>query len=131
MRSAAKSCRSLSRSIRNRLSDCANNGRKWDPGYELKVLPSPHRSLVAPTVQFVKTEIDNGRDVTVLLSQVEPRRWRHKLLYNQRGPILEAALGHAPTRLLPRFQSGSTDVICCGSAKSGDDHRIAVGGGVA
>ena len=40
----------------------------------------------------MKTQIDNGRDVTVLLSQVEPRRWRHKLLYNQRGPILEAAL---------------------------------------
>jgi amino acid transporter len=66
--------------------------REWDPGYELKVLPSPHRSLVSPTVHFVKTEIDNGRDVTVLLSQVEPRRWRHKLLYNQRGPLLEAAL---------------------------------------
>jgi len=66
--------------------------REWDPGYELKVLPSPHRSLVAPTVQFVKTEIDKGREVTVLLAQVEPRRWRHKLLYNQRGPILEAAL---------------------------------------
>ena len=28
----------------------------------------------------------------MLLAQVEPRRWRHKLLYNQRGPILEAAL---------------------------------------
>ena len=66
--------------------------RQWNPGFELKVLPSPHRSLVAPTVHFVKTEIDNGRDVTVLLSQVEPRRWRHRLLYNQRGPILEAAL---------------------------------------
>jgi amino acid transporter len=66
--------------------------REWDPGYELKVLPSPHRSLVAPTVHYVKTELDKGRDVTVLLSQVEPRRWRHRLLYNQRGPILEAAL---------------------------------------
>jgi len=66
--------------------------REWDPGYELKVLPSPHRSLVSPTVHYVKTEIDKGREVTVLLAQVEPRRWRHKLLYNQRGPILEAAL---------------------------------------
>ncbi|HVQ99149.1 MAG TPA: APC family permease [Mycobacterium sp.] len=64
----------------------------WDPGLELKVLDSPHRSLVTPTVQFVKSEIDNGRDVTVLLSQVEPKHWRHRLLYNQRGPILEAAL---------------------------------------
>jgi amino acid transporter len=66
--------------------------QEWDPGPELKVLDSPHRSLVSPTVQFVKTEIDNGRDVTVLLSQVEPKHWRHRLLYNQRGPILEAAL---------------------------------------
>jgi hypothetical protein len=66
--------------------------RAWDPGYELKVLASPHRSLVSPTVQFVNEQIDSGRDVTVLLSQVTPRRWRHQLLYNQRGPILEAAL---------------------------------------
>ena len=66
--------------------------QEWDPGLELKVLDSPHRSLVSPTVQFVKSEIDNGRDVTVLLSQVEPKHWRHRLLYNQRGPILEAAL---------------------------------------
>ncbi|MGO8966999.1 APC family permease [Mycobacterium sp.] len=66
--------------------------QEWDPGMELKVLPSPHRSLVTPTVDFVKTETDKGRDVTVLLCQVAPRRWRHRLLYNQRGPILEAAL---------------------------------------
>jgi amino acid transporter len=66
--------------------------QEWDPGVELKVLPSPHRSLVAPTVNFVRTEIEKGHDVTVLLAQVEPRRWRHRLLYNQRGPILAAAL---------------------------------------
>lgn len=66
--------------------------REWDPGVELTVLPSPHRSLVAPTVGFVRTQIDKGRDVIVLLAQVEPRRWRHRLLYNQRGPILAAAL---------------------------------------
>jgi amino acid transporter len=66
--------------------------KEWDPGLELKVLPSPHRSLVAPTVGFVRTQIEKGRDVTVLLAQVEPRRWRHRLLYNQRGPILATAL---------------------------------------
>jgi len=65
---------------------------EWAPGVELKVLPSPHRSLVAPTVSFVRTQIENGPDVTALLAQVEPRRWRHRLLYNQRGPILAAAL---------------------------------------
>jgi amino acid transporter len=65
---------------------------EWDPGLPLKVLPSPHRSLVAPTVGYVRNQIENGRHVTVLLAQVEPRRWRHRLLYNQRGPILAAAL---------------------------------------
>jgi amino acid transporter len=64
----------------------------WDPGVELTVLPSPHRSLVTPTINFVRTEIDKGRHVTVLLAQVSPKHWRHRLLYNQRGPLLEAAL---------------------------------------
>jgi len=64
----------------------------WDPGLELKVLDSPHRSLVAPTLEYVRSEIDKGRHVTVLLAQVEPRRWRHRLLYNQRGAILGTAL---------------------------------------
>jgi amino acid transporter len=65
---------------------------EWDPGIDLKVLDSPHRSLVAPTIQYVREQIEQGRHVTVLLAQVEPRRWRHKLLYNQRGPILATAL---------------------------------------
>ena len=64
----------------------------WDPGMELTVLPSPHRSLVTPTINFVRSEIDKGRHVTVLLAQVSPKHWRHRLLYNQRGPLLEAAL---------------------------------------
>jgi amino acid transporter len=64
----------------------------WDPGVELTVLPSPHRSLVTPTINFVRSEIDKGHHVTVLLAQVSPKHWRHRLLYNQRGPLLEAAL---------------------------------------
>jgi amino acid transporter len=64
----------------------------WDPGVELTVLPSAHRSLVTPTINFVRSEIDKGRHVTVLLAQVSPKHWRHRLLYNQRGPLLEAAL---------------------------------------
>ena len=64
----------------------------WDPGVQLTVLPSAHRSLVTPTINFVRSEIDKGRHVTVLLAQVSPKHWRHRLLYNQRGPLLEAAL---------------------------------------
>ncbi|WP_375500966.1 APC family permease [uncultured Jatrophihabitans sp.] len=66
--------------------------RTWDPGIELTVLPSPHRTLVAPIVGYVQTLIGDGHDVTVLLSEVEPRHRRHELLHNQRGMVLAAAL---------------------------------------
>jgi hypothetical protein len=66
--------------------------RQWDPGVELRVLPSPHRTLVAPTVGFVRTQLHEGRLVTVLLAYVEPKRRRYAILHNQRGPLLAAAL---------------------------------------
>jgi amino acid transporter len=66
--------------------------RKWDPGVPLRVLPSPHRNLVAPTVGFVQTQIEKGRCVIVLLAYVEPRRARYRILHNQRGPLLATAL---------------------------------------
>jgi hypothetical protein len=46
--------------------------------------------VVSP-IHFVRTEIDKGRDVTVLLAQVEPRR-RRGCSTNKRGPILAAAI---------------------------------------
>src|SRR5215475_915856 len=64
----------------------------WDPGVELKVLPSPHRTLVAPIVGYVRHQIEHGNQVTVLLSEVEPTRRRYQVLHNQRGLILAAAL---------------------------------------
>jgi amino acid transporter len=66
--------------------------KQWNPGVELRVLPSPHRSLVAPIVGYVQHQIDTGRQVTVLLAEVEPRKRRYQLLHNQRGLILAAAL---------------------------------------
>jgi amino acid transporter len=65
---------------------------QWDPGVPLRILPSPHRNLVAPTVGFVRTQTEKGRHVTVLLAQVEPRRRRYRLLHNQRGTVLASAL---------------------------------------
>ena len=64
----------------------------WNPGVELKVLPSPHRNLVAPIVGFVEAQLSAGRQVTVLLSEVEPRKRRYQMLHNQRGLVLAAAL---------------------------------------
>ena len=64
----------------------------WKPGVELKVLPSPHRSLVAPVVGYVQTQLAQGRQVTVLLAEVEPRHRRYQILHNQRGLLLAATL---------------------------------------
>ena len=66
--------------------------KKWDPRVELRVLPSPHRSLVAPIVGYVQTHLEAGRHVTVLLAEVENRKRRYQILHNQRGLVLAAAL---------------------------------------
>jgi len=66
--------------------------KQWDPGVDLRVLPSPHRSLVAPVVGFVAGHLAAGRQVTVLLAEVEPRHRRQQILHNQRGLVLAAAL---------------------------------------
>jgi hypothetical protein len=61
--------------------------KQWDPGADLRVLPSPHRTLVAPAVGFVRTQVEKGQFVIVLLSYIEPRRGRYRILHNQRGPL--------------------------------------------
>lgn len=66
--------------------------RSWDPGVELRVLPSPHRTLIAPVVGYVRKQLQSGHHVTVLLAEVEPRKRRQQILHNQRGLLLAAAL---------------------------------------
>jgi amino acid transporter len=66
--------------------------KEWDPGVELRVLPSPHRSLVAPIIGYVRAQLNKGYHVTVLLAEVEPRQSRYQILHNQRGLVLAAAL---------------------------------------
>jgi amino acid transporter len=65
---------------------------RWNCGLELVVLPSEHRALVGPMVDFVQGQLALGHLVTVLLTEVEPRRRRYQVLHNQRGLILAAAL---------------------------------------
>ncbi len=58
--------------------------KQSDPGVDLRVLPSPHRTLVAPAVGFVR----NPSRVIVLHAYIEPPRRRYRILHNQRGPLL-------------------------------------------
>ena len=73
-------------------SQLKDQWKRWDPGVDLQVLPSPHRNLVPPMITYVRTQMQQGRHVTVLLAQVEPTRRRYRILHNQRGLILAAAL---------------------------------------
>ena len=64
----------------------------WNPGVELRVLRSPHRTLVDPVVGYVKKQLHAGQRVTVLLVEVQPRKRRQEILHNQRAVILAATL---------------------------------------
>jgi hypothetical protein len=74
---------------------------RWDPGVRLETLVSPHRSLVHPMVGYVRQAAAGGRQVAVLIVEVQPRRWRYRILQNQRGLLLAAVL------------RASTDVVIC------------------
>jgi hypothetical protein len=67
----------------------------------LETLDSPHRSLVHPIVDYVRQAQQDSRQVAVLIPEVQPRRWRYRILQNQRGLLLATVL------------RASTDVVIC------------------
>ncbi|WP_369243696.1 APC family permease [Streptomyces sp. R41] len=73
----------------------------WDPGVRLDTLNSPHRSLVHPIVAYVQHAQQGNRQVAVLIPEVQPRRWRYRILQNQRGLLLATVL------------RTSTDAVIC------------------
>jgi Amino acid permease len=73
----------------------------WNPGVRLDILDSPHRSLVHPIVGYVRCAQQPGRQVAVLITEVQPRRWRYRILQNQRGLLLATVL------------RASTDAVIC------------------
>ena len=91
-----------------RASELEQEWARWDPGVELVVLRGDRSSLAAPILAYVNSPdvLARGR-VVVLIAEVEPRRWRHQLLQNQRGVLLanvlrrgsDAAVSTLPFRL--------------------------------
>ena len=73
----------------------------WDPGVTLEILESPHRSLVTPILDYVERAQQGDRRVAVLIPEVEPRKWRYRILQNQRGLLLATVL------------RARTDVLVC------------------
>jgi amino acid transporter len=66
---------------------------RWDPGVPLTVLRSASRSVTKPVLTYLGSPPLRGRSpVLVLIPEVEPKKWRHQLLQNQRGIVLANAL---------------------------------------
>jgi amino acid transporter len=74
---------------------------QWNPGVRLEIVESPQHSLVGPVVDYVERANRDGRQVAVLIPQVEPQHQRYRILQNQRGILLAGIL------------STRTDVIVC------------------
>jgi amino acid transporter len=65
---------------------------RWNPGVRLDVIDSPHRSLVQPVVDYVERAARDGRQIAVLIPEVQPRHRRYEILQNQRGLLLATVL---------------------------------------
>ncbi|MFJ9821602.1 APC family permease [Streptomyces sp. NPDC101151] len=74
---------------------------RWNPGVRLDIIDSPHRSLAQPMVEYVQHAARDGRQVAVLIPEVEPRHRRYEILQNQRGLLLATVL------------RARTDVVVC------------------
>ncbi|HWC37559.1 MAG TPA: hypothetical protein VG476_03470, partial [Acidimicrobiales bacterium] len=62
---------------------------RWNPGVELVCLRPRNRSVAGPIISYVcSPEVQAQGRVIVLIPEIEPEKWRHRLLQNQRGTIL-------------------------------------------
>ena len=66
---------------------------RWQPGVPLTILRSASRSVTKPVLAYFRSPQLRARSsVLVLIPEVEPKKWRHQLLQNQRGIILANVL---------------------------------------
>jgi hypothetical protein len=66
---------------------------RWAPGVRLEILHPPTRSIATPMLMYLGSpEITSRDQVLVLIPEVEPRKWVHRVLHNQRDVILAEVL---------------------------------------
>ena len=66
---------------------------RWQPGVALSILRSPSRSITKPMLAYLRSpQVQARPSVLVLIPEVEPKKWRHRLLQNQRDIILANVL---------------------------------------
>jgi len=64
------------------------------PGIDVVIVESPYRSLVRPFVRYLEVldEDEPGKVTLVLIPELVPRHWWERVLYNQNGKRISAAL---------------------------------------
>ncbi len=65
---------------------------RWSPGVDLVILRPHSRAVAAPALAYLRSPQLRDRQIMVLIPEVEPRKWRHRLLQNQRGVVLANVL---------------------------------------
>jgi amino acid transporter len=74
-------------------ADLKAEWERWGPGVELDIVHSPNRSITTPILEYLeRPKIRECHQVLVLIPEVEPSKWRHRLLQNQRDVILANVL---------------------------------------
>ncbi|MFB7134791.1 APC family permease [Streptomyces sp. NPDC056237] len=81
--------------------ELSDRWERWNPGVRLDIIDSPQRSLVQPIVEYVERAAEEGRQIAVLIPEVEPLHRRYQILQNQCGILLAATL------------MAHTDVVVC------------------
>ena len=66
--------------------------KDWDPGVGLIMLNTRYHSIVRPITRYVLQATKEGRDVVVLIGEMEPKLLRHRILHNQMGAVLSIYL---------------------------------------
>jgi hypothetical protein len=77
---------------------------EWHPNVPLITLRTAHRAIAPPIVQYLAQleAEDQYHSLVVLIPEVQPKRFRDWVLFNQRGAILDRAI-----------RRGTANVVLC------------------
>lgn len=72
--------------------------QNWDIGIDLKILPSPYRSVLRPLVDYVRDLTQEGEAdlVTVVVPEIVPHKWWEHLLHNKTALYIRTAFLFKP-----------------------------------
>jgi amino acid transporter len=68
------------------------NWSDWACDVPIEVIVDEHRSLIRSVLRYVDSIEDEDAVVTVLISEIQPRKPYHEILHNQRGRLLAEVL---------------------------------------